>query len=85
VCCSVAVFQKILMDECREALLKGTTVTNRTSSSHKGAAVALHWLTAGQLAASVINLAAPILLTGRRMFQQHITSTPYLTLCVAFT
>jgi hypothetical protein len=71
------------MDECREAVLKGTT--SKTSSSHKGTAVALHWLTAGQLAASVINLAAPILLAGRRISQQHITSTPCLTLCVAFT
>jgi hypothetical protein len=65
----LSLMQKILMDECREAI-------NRTAGTGRGAAAArggsagggagaVSWLTAGQLAAAVITLAAPILFTGK--------------------
>eukprot|EP01032_Pedospumella_encystans_P012958 gene12958-14950_t len=45
---------KILMNECREALNNGNNNISKEEFT-------LHWLTAGKLAASIITLAAPVL------------------------
>ncbi len=55
--------QKILMNECREALISSTN-NNTNNNNNKVGPMLLHWLTAGQFAASIITYAPPMLFQG---------------------
>ncbi len=52
------------MNECREALNSTTSNNNNNNNNNKEGPLLLHWLTAGQLAASIITFAPPVLFQG---------------------
>ncbi len=54
------------MNECREAL-NSTNINNNHNHNNKEGPLLLHWLTAGQFAASIITFAPPVLFQGNTL------------------